>query len=432
MTESLKQIKSAIHFINYIQPLKGCSTAVILFENRTARELLLNKHYISPWQISLLKTYGYGVITVVPKRKEATDIQVRHVKQLSDLLASLNANDNHVIGYQESCKNATVLADFIDNSNLILFSPKIKDSKILNIPKSTSTTVYLDQLTSNLKIKGDKVKLISCNGLGHQTYQYFQIARGLDSIIHKNTSEVETLINRRVHTGIYQKHYNRLAKSDKNVDNLSIPDFNPQWRNQQILRHTDNVEDFLIDQESHKVFSIGFHKTGTTSINKALKELGYRIKSHYGTQNKRIKHDWLFNAIPLLNGHSAFEDMPWPINYKLWDKLYPNAKFILTQRETLSWYNSVCKYFGSKPTETRKWIYGENKFNPLTNKQHYIDTYESHNQGVLDYFKNRPDKLLVYNLVKGDGWKPLCQFLKKEIPKEPFPHSNKTEKKQTL
>jgi hypothetical protein len=32
------------------------------------------------------------------------------------------------------------------------------------------------------------------------------------------------------------------------------------------------------------------------------------------------------------------------------------------------------------------------------------------------------ERLLEWNVV--DGWDPLCKFLKKEVPKEPFPRTN--------
>ena len=33
------------------------------------------------------------------------------------------------------------------------------------------------------------------------------------------------------------------------------------------------------------------------------------------------------------------------------------------------------------------------------------------------------DKLLIWNVK--DGWEPVCRFLKKEVPKVPFPQLNK-------
>lgn len=35
-----------------------------------------------------------------------------------------------------------------------------------------------------------------------------------------------------------------------------------------------------------------------------------------------------------------------------------------------------------------------------------------------------PDRLLEWSIE--DGWEPLCKFLGKEIPNEPFPHANAT------
>ena len=39
------------------------------------------------------------------------------------------------------------------------------------------------------------------------------------------------------------------------------------------------------------------------------------------------------------------------------------------------------------------------------------------------------DRLLVLDIVGGDGWEVLCPFLGLPIPHQPFPHSNKTAKK---
>ena len=85
-----------------------------------------------------------------------------------------------------------------------------------------------------------------------------------------------------------------------------------------------------------------------------------------------------------------------------------------------------CKYFGEKPTETRKWIYGRRTSNPLKNKEHFIKTYNTHNQAVLNYFRERETKLLYFNMISGDGWDKLCDFLDKGVPSDNFPHSNKT------
>jgi len=54
-----------------------------------------------------------------------------------------------------------------------------------------------------------------------------------------------------------------------------------------------------------------------------------------------------------------------------------------------------------------------------------IDRYERHNREVVEYFRDRPQSLLVIDWEKDDGWVELCGFLGRDVPHEPFPHINK-------
>ncbi len=71
----------------------------------------------------------------------------------------------------------------------------------------------------------------------------------------------------------------------------------------------------------------------------------------------------------------------------------------------------------------RKWIYGVGC--PEGNEEVYVKRFEQHNKEVIDYFKDRPNDLLVLDLAKGDGWEKLCSFLGADIPNVPFPHAHK-------
>jgi hypothetical protein len=77
----------------------------------------------------------------------------------------------------------------------------------------------------------------------------------------------------------------------------------------------------------------------------------------------------------------------------------------------------------------RTWIYGVGC--PEGNEDIYLNRYEQHNQEVIDYFRDRPDDLLILDLAKGDGWEQLCAFLGADIPNEPFPHANKARNRGT-
>lgn len=47
----------------------------------------------------------------------------------------------------------------------------------------------------------------------------------------------------------------------------------------------------------------------------------------------------------------------------------------------------------------RKWIYGAGS--PLGNEAIYIRRFEAHNAEVLEYFRRRPNDLLVMRLAAG-------------------------------
>ena len=179
-----------------------------------------------------------------------------------------------------------------------------------------------------------------------------------------------------------------------------------------------------------KIFGIGFHKTATTSLAQALSKLGYRVCGPFGIKDRNIQTKVYEIAFAKVEEYDAFQDNPWPIIYKELDQKYPGSKFILTTRPTDKWIKSAIKYFGSKNTPMRKWIYGVG--NPKGNEDIYIERYERHNREVQEYFQNRPDDLLVISLTEGEGWEKLCPFLGKEIPEFSFPHANKIKDRNKL
>jgi hypothetical protein len=174
-----------------------------------------------------------------------------------------------------------------------------------------------------------------------------------------------------------------------------------------------------------KIFCIGFHKTGTTSLEVALKKLGYRVRGSFGTKDPDIANKVHEMAYAMVADYDAFEDNPWPVLYRELDERFPGSKFILTRRPSDAWIRSQVKDFASTETPMRRWIYGEDAGCPEGNEDIYVARYERHNREVLEYFRERPGDLLVIDLPNNDGWTRLCEFLGHEIPDEPFPHANK-------
>ena len=172
-----------------------------------------------------------------------------------------------------------------------------------------------------------------------------------------------------------------------------------------------------------KVFCIGFHKTGTTSLHEALTILGYRVCS--------VRKD-LVGAIirgdsaaiqRVVESYDAFEDNPWPLLYQVLDRGIPDARFILTLRDVEAWYQSALAHFGSRETDMRRLIYGADRGAPADHEEAYKRRYTEHYRQVRAHFSGR-DNLLEFDVFGGDGWTELCGFLGHRHPTVPFPHAN--------
>lgn len=174
-----------------------------------------------------------------------------------------------------------------------------------------------------------------------------------------------------------------------------------------------------------KVFCVGFHKTGTTSMARALRKIGYRVAGPFGINDVNIADHALPRALMLAERYDAFQDNPWPILFRELDAHFPGSKFVLTVRDSHDWIKSVVDHFGLGDTPMRRWIYGEGI--PIGHESTYIQRYEAHNQEVIDYFADRPNDLLVMDLSKGDGWDKLCPFLGCATQQGEFPHANRRE-----
>lgn len=171
-----------------------------------------------------------------------------------------------------------------------------------------------------------------------------------------------------------------------------------------------------------KIFCIGFHKTGTSSLGAALAQLGYRVKGPVRTRDPHIAERLLKVTLPLVERYDAFQDNPWPILFRTLDERFPGSKFILTVRDPDAWLKSVVAHFGTRTTPMRQLIYGAGC--PLGHEAVYRDRFLKHEREVLEHFRDRPQDLLLLDLKQDNPWLPLCQFLDKPIPDSPFPHIN--------
>ena len=158
-----------------------------------------------------------------------------------------------------------------------------------------------------------------------------------------------------------------------------------------------------------KIFCIGFQKTGTSSIGRALDSLGYRVCGAVGLKEPRLENNIKKIAFAVVPDYDAFQDNPWPILFRELDSQWPNSRFILTLRDEDSWVRSVVRHFGSQPRPMQRWIYGVGC--PKGNEQIFLERYRKHNADVMDYFRDRPNDLLILDIETEELWEPMCKFL---------------------
>jgi len=185
----------------------------------------------------------------------------------------------------------------------------------------------------------------------------------------------------------------------------------------------------------NKVFGIGLQRTGTTSLYVALHHLGVHIV-HYPhddrTYEQLIHGDYELDVVKQCDGACDLSVAPFYVEL---DEAFPGSKFILTERDVNSWLRSVNYHWLGNHRDWRDGMETRSKFALFITavtfgtfyfqRERFAHIYEKHTKSVMEYFKDRPDDLLVMNICDGDGWEKLCGFLGKDIPDVEFPHRNK-------
>ena len=201
-----------------------------------------------------------------------------------------------------------------------------------------------------------------------------------------------------------------------------------------------------------KIFCVGRNKTGTTSLEAAFVELGYRVGNW--AKAELLIAEWerrdFKKIISFCRTAQAFRDVPFslPYTYQAVDMAYPGSKFILTVRDSSEqWYESVVRFhtkiIGNKRRPTpddlkefsyrykgylwrlQKSVYGADE-RTLYNRDLYIRQYEEHNEAVRNYFRFRSDDLLELNLGQPDAMQQLCRFLGVKFTGQTMGHHNRS------
>ncbi|CAG5111057.1 Oidioi.mRNA.OKI2018_I69.chr2.g5393.t1.cds [Oikopleura dioica] len=175
-----------------------------------------------------------------------------------------------------------------------------------------------------------------------------------------------------------------------------------------------------------EVIGAGLGRTGTSSIQLALEKLGLGPCYHMN-QNFAHNHGELWNQVEEAKtielreaalrkifdekGYRSSADYPACSFFEDLLRMNPKAKVLLSVRD--------------KPEDCHK--LGKIIMRMFLGKPHDFsqkgleNAYTEWNDHVIA--KIPQDQLLVFNVKQ--GWEPLCRFLNKPIPNEPFPNTNK-------
>jgi len=231
-----------------------------------------------------------------------------------------------------------------------------------------------------------------------------------------------------------------------------------------------------------EIICAGFPKTSSKSCSSCLRTLGFKVADYIET-TEFLSSIWVeyFEGKCSIrkviaeyhkNGFQANQDIPGNV---YWEELFhasPNAKVILTVRDSTEvWSHSLTKFMEQETSRHGNpgfWLFNRfmslgwtspNMKNMVTitefiMKNHFfrncfvksfpadwrILTWQRQNELIMPYWQAMEDnyeaqirrvkeivpedRLLIWNIK--DGWEPLCKFLGKPIPNTPIPHDNKT------
>jgi hypothetical protein len=210
-----------------------------------------------------------------------------------------------------------------------------------------------------------------------------------------------------------------------------------------------NASYLLIGQFRPKIFCIGLNKTGTTSFHHSLDREWIKIANQREGErllNSYIEEDFE-KIVDFCRGAQAFQDVPFslPNTYKKLFEAFPNSKFILTVRDNPEqWFNShvrfASKRVGHLPTliELKEleycwkgWSFSYHssvfgKADRYDDKKSKIEVYERHISDVTEFFRDKPNKLLVLNVADNDSQTKLMEFLGLKSKFNKMPWAKKT------
>lgn len=173
------------------------------------------------------------------------------------------------------------------------------------------------------------------------------------------------------------------------------------------------IKSLSLGRRSEKVFAIGFNKTGTSSLHKVFRTLGY--SAYHGTK-------WRETSRPVIHRlYDAFSDGI-PDDFRVLDSKFPRARFILQVRDLSPWLDSRLEHIRRLPPEMTR--HPEWTASPEAIAT-WVRKWNAHHLDVMSYFADRPADLLVINFIRDpDAADRVAAFLDHDVALAK-PHANR-------
>jgi hypothetical protein len=193
------------------------------------------------------------------------------------------------------------------------------------------------------------------------------------------------------------------------------------------------------------VIGAGVGRTGTYSLKLAINQLGLGPCHHMDEVLHNMPvHVPLWSAAAsgradwskIYSGYKSAVDWPTACFFRELTREFPEAKFVLTQRDPERWADSfgatIYKLLAGKneaPVEMQAWlemasqVIAKTGFPLGLDRDELVCAFKSHNDAVREAIP--ANRLLVYEVKQ--GWAPLCNFLGVPVPDTEFPRTNHRE-----
>lgn len=207
-----------------------------------------------------------------------------------------------------------------------------------------------------------------------------------------------------------------------------------------------------------KIFCLSIQRSGSTSVGDFLENLGLVRPGWAGSRDNKWAELFFEAKYEELFGSTAFkkaqvlDDGPWwyPKFYEMLHDRFPQAKFILVERDADSWFQSMCLHSGGRNPghtgrhckiyqrqEDLQWLVDNYGVNPELRNQiditcsasHYKKIYRAHYADCRAYFTETKADFFSASLTDSDLFERLAKFVGHPNEKTPV-HTNRSDQRQ--